>query len=238
MRRRKGFWGWLATHKLLAVLLVVSISAVVEIAMLPFDSISQLKTRNPTETALMRQRQEEALDRGARLTIRHQWVPLSTIPEHAIQAILVAEDGAFFAHHGVDWYETWESVKENVRQGRIVRGGSTITQQVAKNLYLSTARTPMRKIKELFLTVALEHQLSKRRILEIYVNSIEWGHGVFGIEAAARQYFHKSARHLTRHEAAKLAVVIPSPLRHRPNGDSLYVRRKTRLLLQRMAARF
>ncbi len=185
----------------------------------------------------MRQRLEKAKAQGKSLKIVQRWMPLSSIPKHVRRAIVIAEDGSFYGHHGIDMHEIWESVKVNMKHKKIVRGGSTITQQVAKNLYLSTSKTPMRKFKELIITFVLESQLTKGRILEIYLNIIEWGKGVFGIEAAARQYFGTSAKWLTREQAARLAAVIPSPLRYQPNSNSQYVIEKKRLLLRRMAAR-
>ena len=228
---------WMRTHKLKTCFLLVLLYIVAEILTIPLLSVARLKSENPLETAMMRQRLEEAKDQETSLKIVHQWVPLSQVSKHVRQAIVVAEDGTFYAHDGIDWHEVWESVKVNIKRQRIVRGASTITQQVAKNLYLSTSKTPMRKLKELIITWLLESQLSKRRILEIYVNIIEWGKGVFGIEAAARKYFGTSARWLTREQAARLAAVIPSPLRYRPNSNNQYVLEKKRLLLRRMAAR-
>jgi monofunctional biosynthetic peptidoglycan transglycosylase len=152
-------------------------------------------------------------------------------------AVLVAEDGTFFSHAGVDWYEVWESAAINWGKRRIVRGGSTITQQLAKNLYLSTSRDPIRKIKELVIAWMLETTLSKKRILELYLNIIEWGHGVFGIEAAAQRYFHKPASQLTMEEGARLAAVIPSPLRHRPTETTSFVEKKKNLILHRLSTR-
>ncbi len=143
----------------------------------------------------------------------------------------------FYTHAGIDWYEVWESVKLNVKRKKLVRGASTITQQVAKNLYLSTSKTPMRKFKEVVITLLLEAQLSKGRILEIYVNVIEWGRGMFGVEAAAQKYFGRSTKRLTRDQAARLAAVIPSPLRYQPNSNHQYVLKKKHIVLRRMAAR-
>lgn len=186
---------------------------------------------------MMQQRLDEARSDGQPLRIEQHWVPLSRVPKHVRQAIVVSEDGTFYSHSGVDWHEVWESVKVNVKRQRIVRGASTITQQVAKNLYLSSAKTPMRKFKELIITFLLESSLSKQRILEIYLNIIEWGRGVFGIEAASRKYFGTSVKGLTRDQAARLAAVLPNPLRYRPDSNSKYVIEKKRLVLRRMAAR-
>ena len=185
----------------------------------------------------MQQRIEEAKARDNPLRIDHRWVSLANIPKYVRMAVLVAEDGAFFSHAGVDWHEVWASIETNWEAGRIVRGGSTITQQLAKNLYLSTSRDPIRKLKELFMTWLMEARLTKRRILELYLNVIEWGPGVFGIEAAAQRYFHKPASQLTMEEGARLAAVIPSPLRHRPTDDNDYVNRRAQLILKRMATR-
>ena len=204
---------------------------------IPFWNIGQLHTKKPTVTALMRQRIQEAEDQGEKFTIVHQWISISKIPKYVLDAIIVAEDGTFYSHTGVDWYEIQESMERNLEEGKIVRGASTITQQLAKNLYLSTSRTPTRKLKELIITVMLEARLSKKKILELYVNNIEWGPGIFGIQAASRTYFRKSASQLNRDEAARLAAVIPSPLRYRPNENSQYVTRKKQIVLKRMEAR-
>jgi monofunctional biosynthetic peptidoglycan transglycosylase len=208
-----------------------------EILTFPFLSITRLPTENPTETALMRQRIEEAHRQGKTLKIDYRWTALANVPRHVRMAVLVAEDGTFYSHAGVDWYEIRESAATNWEKGRIVRGGSTITQQLAKNLYLSTSRDPIRKLKELLITWMLESTLSKKRILELYLNIIEWGHGVFGIEAAAQRYFHKPASRLSMEEGARLAAVIPSPLRHRPTETTSLVEKKKDLILHRMSTR-
>ena len=225
------------THKLKTLFLIIFGYLVLEMSTIPFWNIAQLHTEKPTVTALMRQRIQEAESNGEKLTIVHQWIPISKIPRYALDAIIVAEDGTFYSHAGVDWYEIQESMERNMEEGKIVRGASTITQQLAKNLYLSTSRTPTRKLKELIITMMLENQLSKKKILELYVNNIEWGPGIFGIQAASRTYFRKSASRLNRDEAARLAAVIPSPLRHRPNENSQYVTRKKQIVLKRMEAR-
>lgn len=185
----------------------------------------------------MRQRVGEAEDEGKPLKIVQTWIPISRLPRHVLDAIVVAEDGTFYEHGGIDWFEVQESVERNLEEGRAARGASTITQQLAKNLFLSTSKDPIRKLKEVVITLLMEGQLSKRRILELYVNLIEWGRGVFGIEVAARTYFGKSASALSLEEATRLAAVIPSPLRHRPDVDSRYVLRRKAIVLNRMAAR-
>ncbi|MDE3059239.1 MAG: monofunctional biosynthetic peptidoglycan transglycosylase, partial [Bacteroidota bacterium] len=149
----------------------------------------------------------------------------------------VSEDGTFYENGGIDWYEVKESVKKDVEKGRAARGGSTIAQQLAKNLFLSTSRNPLRKLKEMVIALRMEGLLAKERILELYLNEIEWGQGIFGVEAAAQRYFGTSAANLTRDQAVRLAAVIPSPLKHQPNQDSQYVQRRSEIISLRMADR-
>lgn len=228
-------WAW--EHKVRTFFLLLLVFVVVELATIPWIGIGALRTVNPTETALMRQRKAEAADESRPYRISHRWIGLSRIPRYVIDAIVVAEDGTFFSHGGFDWYEVQESINKNIEQRRAARGASTITQQLAKNLYLSTSKDPVRKVKEAIITLLLEQTLSKPRILELYVNSIEWGRGIFGIEAASQAFFGKSASELSLEEGVRLAAVIPSPLRHRPDADSRYVLRRKRIVLNRMAAR-
>ncbi len=228
-------WAW--AHKVKTFFALLLVAVVAELATIPWISIGALRTVNPTETALMRQRKEEAADESKPYRIVQRWIGLSRIPRYVIQEIVVAEDGTFYSHGGFDWYEVQESINKNIEQGRAARGASTITQQLAKNLYLSTSKDPIRNLKEAIITLLLEHSLSKSRILELYVNSIEWGRGIFGIEAASQMYFGKSASELSVDEGARLAAVIPSPLRHRPDTDSRYVLRRSKIVLNRMAAR-
>jgi monofunctional biosynthetic peptidoglycan transglycosylase len=225
-------------HKIKTALLLVLLFVLVELATIPWFSVAALKNTNPGPTALMKQRMEEARNEGKVLRITQHWIALSKIPRDVINAVVVAEDGTFFTHSGIDWFEVQESIEKNVKERRAARGASTITQQLAKNLYLSTSKDPVRKFKEVIITLLLEHELGKNRILELYLNSIEWGRGVFGIEAAARAYFGKSAGALTLDEAVRLAAVIPSPLRHRPDADSRYVIRRKDIVLRRMTARY
>lgn len=228
---------WVKRHKLRTVLLFCCGVLVVEVLTIPVLSITRLRTERPGETALMRQRIREAKQDGKPLRIDQRWIPLSVIPKHAVEAVIVAEDGTFYTHGGFDWYEVQESLERNLNEGRAARGASTITQQLAKNLYLSTSKDPVRKVKEGIITVLLEKSLSKNRILELYLNVIEWGRGIFGIEAASRTYFGRSASDLSLDEAIRLAAVIPSPLRHRPDADSRYVLRRKEIIYNRMAAR-
>ena len=156
------------------LMFVLLILAAVEYLSLPGETvISRLRKQNPRTTALMQQRVDEAKDDGRELSIRQQWIPLSRITDDLIHAVIVAEDGTFYEHEGIDWYEVQESIKKDVTKGKLLRGGSTITQQLAKNLYLSTSRSPLRKIKEFIIAKRMEAELAKERILEIYVNVIE-----------------------------------------------------------------
>ncbi len=216
---------------------IVGVFILFEVLTLPVASIFSLETKNPMETALMQQRIEETRAMGKTLKIDHRWVSLSNIPKHVRKAVLIAEDARFYNHAGIDWHEVRKSFETNWEKGRIVRGGSTITQQLAKNLYLSTSRDPIRKFKELLISWMLEATLSKKRILELYLNIIEWGRGIFGIEAAAQRYFHISASQLTREQAASLAAVIPSPLRHKPTKLTPSLEKKKEVMLQRMSTR-
>ncbi len=233
----RGALRWVRTHKFKTMLFLVGAFLLYEILTIPFFSIVGLQANTPGETALMRQRVREAGREGKSLRIVHTWIPISRLPKYVLDAIVVAEDGTFYEHGGIDWFEVQESFERNIEEGRAARGASTITQQLAKNLFLSTSKDPVRKLKEVLITVLMEGSLSKQRILELYVNLIEWGRGIFGIEAAARTFFGKSASALTLDEATRLAAVIPSPLRHRPDDNSRYVLRRKNIVLNRMSAR-
>ena len=181
---------------------------------LALPDVSHLRRARPIPTSLMRQRESEARAAGRRPTPpRQSWVPLRSISPVLIQAVLTGEDANFFGHEGFDLREIRESVEKNLERGRFVRGASTITQQLAKNLFLSTEKTLTRKLKEVILTHRLERDLSKSRILELYLNVIEWGEDVYGVEAAAQTYFGKSSSDLDVGEATLLAALIPNPRR-------------------------
>jgi len=227
----------MSEHKFRTFFIAVGLFVLYELLTIPYFSIARLEKENPAVTALMKQRLEEAGEVEQPLKITQKWIPLYRLPKHVTDAIVVAEDGTFYSHGGIDWFEVRESLEKNVDKWRFARGASTITQQLAKNLFLSTSKDPVRKFKEVLITILLEHFLSKSRILELYVNVIEWGRGVFGIEAASQRYFGKSASNLSLDEATRLAAVIPSPLRHRPNDDSRYVLRRKQIVLRRMEAR-
>lgn len=178
--------------------------------------VAYLRTKNPDETALMRQRAAEAAAEGESARRLQHWMPLDAISERLKQAVIMAEDAGFYTHSGFDLHEIREALRRNWKEGRTVRGASTLTQQLAKNLFLSTDRTYARKLEEALLTYRLERDLSKNRLLELYLNVIEWGDGVYGAEAAARRVFGKSAGALDVVEAATLAAMIPNPRRLDP----------------------
>jgi len=228
---------WSRTNKVKAVIYGIGGIIFLQYLSLPNNSLQSLRKFNPARTAMMKQRIEEAFSSNRDFTIAQQWVPLSRISKNLRNAVIVSEDGMFFEHDGVDWFEVEESIKKNLEKGKTARGGSTISQQLAKNLYLSTSKDPVRKFKELVITLRMERILSKRRILEIYLNVIEWGNGIFGAEQAARKYFEKSAAYLTREEAAMMAAVIPNPRKYQPNIMSRYVARRSSIILSRMSAR-
>ncbi len=199
--------------------------------------IEKLKYENPKVTALMKQRIGEAKKGKKKYKINQIWIPLLKVSPYLVEAVIVSEDVSFFSHRGIDWYEVKESMRKNYERGRIVRGASTITMQLAKNLFLSTSRNPFRKLVEILIALRMEQKLSKNRILEIYLNVIELGDGIFGVETASRKYFGKSASELTLEESARLTAIIPSPLRYSPNSDKKFVQWRTRLILNRLLLR-
>jgi monofunctional biosynthetic peptidoglycan transglycosylase len=198
-------------------------------------SVTELAQKNPGRTAVMRQREEEAKDAGRRIGHSQSWVPLSRVSRHVIHALLSSEDQKFFGHEGVDWEAVRASVEANRKAGRFARGGSTLTQQLAKNLFFSTRRSLVRKVRELVVSRWLEQDLTKARILELYLNVIEWGDGVYGCEAAARRYYGKSCAVLDENEAAGLVAMIPNPRRINPRVNAARHARAQRRVLWLMA---
>jgi len=197
--------------------------------------VVRVRQVNPEMTALMRERAREARARGAMPKRVQIWIPYERISPHLVRAVLAGEDPRFFVHRGFDWTQIREALKENIEEGEIVRGASTITQQLAKNLFLSTARHPIRKLHEAVITVELELIVGKRRILELYLNVIEWGDGLYGAEAAARHYFGRSAAHLSPEQAAFLAAIIPNPRQtYNPTLHPQRVERRRRIIRRRM----
>jgi monofunctional glycosyltransferase len=190
---------------------------------------------DPDMTAFMRQRLGELQEKRPQAELRHQWVPYERVSNHLKRAVVAAEDDKFIDHEGFDWEGMQKALEKNMKKGKVVAGGSTISQQLAKNLFLSAAKTPWRKAQEAIITVWLEMLWDKRRILEVYVNSVEWGQGVFGAEAAARRYYGTGAASLSAEQAARLAVMLPAPRRYERNPYSPFMNGRTQIILARMA---
>jgi monofunctional glycosyltransferase len=235
-RRRRPllrFFRGLLLVAVAGVALVVAL-ALLDVGRFPVESLAR---EAPERTALMREREAEAKRQGKRFHADRRWVPYSRISPLLRRAVLVAEDDAFFSHGGFDWNEIQESARKNLEERKVVRGGSTITQQLAKNLFLGSSRNPVRKIEEAFLAMRIERALSKRRIFELYLNSIEWGDGVFGIEAAARRHFGVSAAGLSPRQAVLLASVIINPRRYSPTAPARRIERRAQMIASRMRRR-
>jgi len=194
------------------------------------------RDHNPQVTAFMEERLVQLRRRDPAAKLRHTWVPYDRISAAVKRAIVVAEDSRFVDHEGFDWEAIEKAREKNARKGRIVAGGSTISQQLAKNLFLSGERTPWRKGQEALITVMIEHVMDKRRILEVYLNVIEWGDGIFGVEAAARHYFGASAGSLGPEAAARLAAMVPNPRFYDRHRNTRFLERRTQTILARMPA--
>lgn len=189
---------------------------------------------NPPDSAFMQDRLEVLQEKNSDAELRHKWVDYKRISGNLKRAVIAAEDSKFLDHEGFDWEGIQKAYEKNLKKGKIVAGGSTISQQLAKNLFLSTKRTPWRKLEEAMITLMLEKILSKRRIYEIYLNVIEWGNGVFGAEAAARHYFKTSAAGLSSWQAAKLAAMIPNPRFYDKHQEARGLARRTGIIQARM----
>lgn len=189
---------------------------------------------NPERSALMETRLENFQSKKPQPELKYMWVPYNRISAHLKQALIAAEDAKFLEHEGFDWEGMQQAYEKNLQKGKVVAGGSTISQQLAKNLFLSNTRTPWRKAEEALITLMLEHMMDKRRILEIYLNIIEWGNGVFGAEAAARHYYGISASALSREQAAWLAAMVPNPRFYDRNRSTPWLNRKADIILKRM----
>jgi monofunctional biosynthetic peptidoglycan transglycosylase len=201
---------------------------------LTVPDVRPLATVNPPTTAFMELRDGEARGKGRQPRRLQRWVSYRNISADLKRAVLVAEDDAFFHHEGIDLEQLQESLEADWSRGSFVRGGSTITQQLAKNLYLSPSKNPLRKLRELFIARRLEAELKKARILELYLNVIEWGDGVYGVEAAARAYFQLSAAELGPTESALLAAAIVNPRLLNPARPTSRLLRRQQLILRRM----
>jgi monofunctional biosynthetic peptidoglycan transglycosylase len=194
------------------------------------------RTHDPSTTAFMEQSLDRLREKKPAAKLRHQWVPYARISANLKRAVVAAEDAKFADHEGFDWEAMQKAWEKNQQRGKVVAGGSTISQQLAKNLFLSGSRTPWRKAQEAMITVMMETVMDKRRILEIYLNVIEWGDGVFGAEAAARHYFGTGAASLTPAQAARLAAIVPRPRYYDRNRSTPWLERKTEIILARMGS--
>src|SRR5437763_966143 len=220
--------------KRILLIVFVAIILIVGYEWITFPDVSALATNPPTTTAFMEQRKADLRAAGKSDAIEYRWVPYARISPYLRRGVLVAEDDTFYEHGGVDVKALQEAIRKDWQRKKITRGGSTITQQLAKNLYLSPSRNPLRKVKEYFLARSLENHLSKKRILELYLNVVEMGERVYGAEAAARHYFGKSAAALTPAEAALLAGCLPNPRAMSPGAPNKRLRSRERMILARM----
>lgn len=219
-------WTWRIFALLLALLLLYQIWV--------FAHIWWWVGHNPSSSAFMESRLEVLQSKKPNAELKHQWVPYEKISTHLKRALIASEDAKFVDHEGFDWEGIQKAYEKNLKKGKIVAGGSTISQQLAKNLFLSGKRTPWRKLEEATITLMLESMMEKRRIFEIYLNVIEWGNGVFGAEAAARYYYHISASQLSAEQAAKLAAMVPNPRYYDTHREAKGLLRKTGIILERM----
>ncbi|MDO8349709.1 MAG: monofunctional biosynthetic peptidoglycan transglycosylase [Gallionella sp.] len=189
---------------------------------------------NPSTSAFMEDRLELMQDKNPDAELKHRWVPYAKISNNLKRALIASEDAKFVDHEGFDWEGIQKAYEKNLKKGKIVAGGSTISQQLAKNLFLSGRRSPFRKLEEAAITVMMEAVMDKRRIFEIYLNVIEWGNGVFGAEAAARHYYRSSAAQLSPAQAAKLAAMVPNPRYYDKHRQARGLIRKTGIIMARM----
>jgi monofunctional glycosyltransferase len=221
------FAGWLALA-LAGIFLVLQLSYLAR--------VWWWRDHNPQTTAFMDASLERLRAGKSEAKLRQAWVPYDRISVHLKRAIVAAEDARFAEHEGFDWDAIEKAMEKNRRKGKVVVGASTISQQLAKNLFLSADRTPWRKGQEALITVMIEHVMDKKRILEIYLNVIEWGDGVFGVEAASRHYYGTSAAAVGPEAAARLAAMVPNPRFYDRHRNTAWLARKTEMILARMPA--
>lgn len=227
-RPRRGVAGWLWR------LFVWFVAAVLVYQAYLFVSVAWYRWFDPQQTAFMAAEQSRLSRLDPPRVIEHVWVPYKNISRYAKRAVISAEDTGFMSHSGVEWGAIEQAARANFESGQIERGGSTITMQVAKNLFLSSDRSYIRKAQELVIAVMIDSVWSKQRILEVYLNIAEWGVGVFGIEAAAQHYFDTSASRLNPRQAAWLASILPAPRRYDADRSSTWIQRKTGVIMRRM----
>jgi monofunctional biosynthetic peptidoglycan transglycosylase len=228
--------GWVVAWKLFCYGLGTAVLAVVAAQLWFLIQVLYWSHYEPKTSAFMDERLEVLRARNPRAWLRHQWVPYERISPHLKRAVVAAEDARFLDHEGFDWEAIVQAQAKNVERGRIVAGASTISQQLAKNLFLSGTRSWLRKGQEALITWMIENTMSKRRILELYLNYAEWGEGVFGVEAAARHHFGVPAAALTPEQSAWLAAILPSPRRYDRGRTTPYVEGRMSTILFRAAS--
>jgi monofunctional biosynthetic peptidoglycan transglycosylase len=223
-------------RKLLLWLIVVPLAIVLALQLYFFVQIWWWVDHNPGATSFMRHQLSLLQQKNPNAKLQHKWVPYKSISNNLKRAIIASEDSNFSEHEGVDWDALQKAYEKNTKKGKVVAGGSTITQQLAKNLFLSGERSYLRKGQEFIITYMLEYLMDKERIFEIYLNVVEWGSGIFGAEAAAQHYYGVSAAGLSSGQAARLAVMLPNPRFFDNHRGSAYLMRRTGLILRRMGA--
>lgn len=224
----------LRTTILLACLLPVMFYLLLPLRYLFFPDVGRFATVNPATTSFIKFRQEQWTKKGTARSVKLSWVSYQDLPKSLVDAIIATEDAGFWKHHGFDFAAMRYAFEANLRSNSSKFGASTISQQLAKNLFLNPSKSITRKVSEAILTWRLEHSLSKKRIIEIYCNCIEWGDGVFGIRQAASHYYQKQPQELTDAEIARLVAVIPGPLRYQLHSNSRYLAKRTEIILGRM----
>ena len=223
-------------RKLLFWLIVLPLLLVLALQLYFFLQIAWWVEHNPTSTSFMRQQLSELQKNDPNARLKFEWVDYERISNNLKRAIIASEDANFSGHEGIDWDALQKAYEKNTKRGKVVSGGSTITQQLAKNLFLSGERSYLRKAQEVVIAYMLEYWMDKERIFEIYLNVVEWGSGVFGAQAAARHYYGVPAASLSASQAARLAVMLPNPRYYDAHRQSPYLVRRTSLILRRMGA--
>ncbi|WP_076593391.1 monofunctional biosynthetic peptidoglycan transglycosylase [Herminiimonas arsenitoxidans] len=221
-------------RKLMFWLIVVPILLVLLVQLYFFLQIGWWVNHNPNSTSFMRHQLSILQEKNPKAQLKQKWIPYNRISNNLKRAIIASEDSNFSEHEGVDWDALQKAYEKNIKKGKVVAGGSTITQQLAKNLFLSGDRSYIRKGQEVIITYMLEYWMDKERIFEIYLNVVEWGVGIFGAEAAAQHYFGVSAAQLGAAQAARLAVMLPNPRYYDAHRSTGYLARRTDLILRRM----
>ena len=236
MKRKKSSGGFFRFLRRFVLLVIIAAACFVGFYFI-YPDVSSLKNKNPDKTSFMEYRESQWEAKGRKIKIQKKWVPLKNISPYLIKAVMIAEDDKFWMHHGFDLDAIQKALEKNIEKGKFKFGGSTISQQLVKNLYLTPAKNPVRKLKEAIITWRVERTLKKRRILELYLNVVEWGEGIFGADAASRHYFGRPASALSAEEAAKLAAILPNPIKYKVDGSSRYTERRAKIIYNIMVKR-